>query len=81
MRVAIFTETYLPDANGVATHIKTLKDGLEALGHSVLIVKADSKVHHSQIHDGVLSVPAITSKKLYNYSLASPMSVNRFRLI
>ena len=43
MRIAIFTETYLPQINGVVTHIKILKEGLEALGHTVLIVTADSK--------------------------------------
>ena len=43
MRIAIFTETYLPQINGVVTHIKILKEGLEALGHTVLIVTADAK--------------------------------------
>ena len=31
MRIALFTETYLPSINGVVTHVKTLKEGLEAL--------------------------------------------------
>ena len=38
MRIALFTETYLPSINGVVTHVKTLKEGLEALGHTVLAV-------------------------------------------
>lgn len=29
MRIAIFTETYLPQINGVVTHIKILKEGLD----------------------------------------------------
>ena len=33
MRIALFCETYLPMINGVVTHIKLLKDGLEQLGH------------------------------------------------
>ena len=41
MRIALFTETYPPQINGVATHVKSLKDGLEQLGHQVLIVTAD----------------------------------------
>ena len=44
MRIALFTETYLPSINGVVTHVKTLKEGLEALGHTVLVVTADSRV-------------------------------------
>lgn len=37
MRIALFTETYLPHVNGIVTHVKSLKDGLERLGHEVLI--------------------------------------------
>lgn len=63
MRIAIFSETYLPDVNGVATHIKTLKDGLEALGHEVLIVKADAKLQEEIIlKKDVMHCPAITAK-------------------
>lgn len=57
MRIAIFTETYLPQINGVVTHIKILKEGLEALGHTVLIVTADAKAHRHYIEDGVLHWP------------------------
>ena len=39
MKVAIFVETYVPLINGVVTHVKVLKEGLEALGHEVLVVK------------------------------------------
>ena len=42
MRIALFTETYLPYINGVVTHVKILKEGLEKLGHEVLIVTADA---------------------------------------
>ena len=53
MRIAIFTETYLPQINGVVTHIKILKEGLEALGHTVLIVTADSKTRKHYIDGDV----------------------------
>ena len=81
MRIAIFTETYLPDVNGVATHIKTLRDGLESLGHEVLIVVSDASCHHHYIDAGILHCPAIKSKRLYNYSLAFPVSFLRLNII
>ena len=81
MRIAIFTETYLPDANGVATHIKTLKDGLEALGHTVLIVKSDASSRRHYIENGVMHCPGIKSKKLYNYNLSSPLSLERLIIL
>ena len=37
-----FSETYLPDVNGVATHVKILAEGLKKLGHEVLVVTADA---------------------------------------
>ncbi len=81
MRVAIFTETYFPFISGVVTHIKTLKDGLEANGHSVLIITADpsAKVHYQK--DGVLYCPAAKMKKLYGYGLSTPVSLKRLSYI
>ena len=58
MRIAIFTETYLPQINGVVTHIKILKEGLEALGQTVLSVTADSKAHTHYLNDNELHCPA-----------------------
>ena len=81
MRIAIFSETYLPDINGVATHVKILADGLKKLGHTVLIVTADANIRRNSIHAGVLRCPAITAKKLYNYSLSSPVSWSRLNII
>lgn len=40
MKIALFTYTYFPEINGVATHVKTLKEGLERIGHQVLVVTA-----------------------------------------
>jgi len=33
MRVALFTNNYLPFRGGVATSVETLREGLEVLGH------------------------------------------------
>lgn len=77
MRVALFTETYLPTINGVVTHVKTLKDGLEALGHTVMVVTADSRVNNHVIADEVMYCPAVKMKKIYNYDIAPPISMER----
>lgn len=37
MNIAFFTDTYLPDKNGVATSVSQLKAELEALGHNVFV--------------------------------------------
>lgn len=81
MRIAIFTETYIPDVNGVVAHVKTLKEGLEELGHTVLIVAADKHCKHHYIHDGVLHCPSLEVKRLYGFGVAFPYSRRRLRLI
>lgn len=81
MRVAIFTEVYLPAVNGVVTHIKTLKEGLEMLGHQVLIVAANSNVKKTQSDNNILYCPAIKLEKIYGYDVASPISADRLRMI
>lgn len=81
MKIAIFCETYLPYINGVVTHIKLLKEGLERMGHEVLIVTADPRTRHHYIKDHVLYCPARESKRLYGYGIASPLSRRRLKLI
>ena len=81
MRIAIFTETYLPQINGVVTHIKILKEGLESLGHTVLIVTADSKTRRHYIKDDVLHCPAHNLKRIYGLDLASPVSRARLHYL
>ena len=41
MRIPLYTEVYLPYINGVVTHVKLLREGLEKLGHTVLVVTSD----------------------------------------
>lgn len=81
MKIAIFTETYLYDINGVVSHVKTLRDGLLKLGHEVLVVTADKHSRHHYIDNGVLHCPAIEMKNLYGFGAASPHSFKRLRLV
>ena len=81
MKVALFTETYLPYINGVVTHVKILKEGLEKLGHEVLVVTADTNAKRHYIRDGILHCPATSFKRFYDYGLATPVSSTRLKLV
>lgn len=81
MRVAIFTETYFPFISGVVTHIQTLKEGLEAKGHEVLIVTTNPKATCHYIKDGILYCPAIPLKRIYGYGVANPLNLQRLKII
>lgn len=82
MRIAIYSEVYVPDKNGVATHTKTLKDGLERAGHEVLVVTADKDAkRHCVDENHVLRCPAVSLKRVYGFGIAMPISPKRFRAV
>lgn len=81
MRIALFTEAYEPYINGVVTHVRALKTGLEQLGHEVLVVCANPDTRRYYVKNGVLNCPGVSFKKVYNYGLATPISPIRFRYI
>jgi len=80
MNIALFTETWSPQINGVVTHIATLKEGLTKLGHNVLIVTSGGYAKH-RLSDGVIYCPSIKLDNLYGYTVSSPLSLSRLRLI
>ncbi|MCL2068932.1 MAG: glycosyltransferase [Oscillospiraceae bacterium] len=81
MKIALFSETYSPDVNGVVAHVKTLKSGLEQLGHEVLVVAADKHCKHHYVQDGILHCPSIEAKRFYGFGVAAPFPRKRMRLI
>lgn len=80
MRIALFTETYLPYLNGVVTHIQLLAKSFEELGHEVMIVTV-SDVEKPVIDGNILRCPGVDMKKIYNYRLAGPVSIPRTKLV
>lgn len=57
MKIAMFTNTYLPHVGGVAQSIKTLEDGCRAHGHEVRIIAPEFE--GAEESTDVLRVPAI----------------------
>ncbi|MFV0351118.1 MAG: glycosyltransferase [Oscillospiraceae bacterium] len=81
MRIAIFAETYFPFISGVVTHIQTLRDGLIAEGHEVLIVTLSPTAKHHYVEDGVLYCPARPLKRIYGYGIANPINNRRLAIL
>lgn len=78
MKIAIFTETYPPYINGVATQSYMLKKMYEEMGHEVLVVTVGSeKQYKTKLVDGVVYVPGFMLKKLYKYRVAIPIGYMR----
>lgn len=53
MNIAIFTDTYYPDTNGIAVASKILVDTLKAHGHNVMVVTT-SREDGNHYEDGVI---------------------------
>lgn len=80
MRVGLFTDTYLPDINGVVSSTVTLKKALERAGHTVFVI-----TNHAgatiELEGDVLRLPGIALKGLYGYKMSSPISLGALSYI
>lgn len=72
IRVAIFTDTFIPDINGVAVSTHNLWSGLRAQGHYAVVVTSNPYSRKVTFEDGVLRIPGIEMKKLFGYNFAGP---------
>ena len=75
LRIAVVTETYPPEINGVARTIKLMVDGLLARGHSIALCRprqpgdadADTRAAHPRLHvqlTGAIPVPRYANLQL-----------------
>lgn len=70
MRIAIFSDSYLPEVNGVATSVNTLFLALRRHGHDAYVVTTNPFSNKVTLEDNILRVPGLELKKLYGYRLA-----------
>ena len=81
MKIALFSDTYAPEINGVAIHVAALKEGLESLGHEVLVVTTNPKNNDAFQEHGVLHCPSIKIKRIYGYGLSMPINMKQYQII
>ena len=81
MRVALFTDTYTPEINGVVSSIVTLQEGLEAMGHDVFIVTTHASIISISYENRVLRLPGIQLKQMYGYVLTSPLHIRAYDIV
>ena len=78
MNIGLFTETYYPEINGVATSVYMLKNELERLGHNVYVFTTTTpgapKVEHNVFRVPSIPCVLITERRVgmfYQHRLAS----------
>lgn len=79
MRIGLFSDTYLPEINGVATSVHILREALEASGHTVFVITTKPKEYEEDKE--VLRLSGLELKKLYGYVLTSPIHLNAYNQI
>ena len=73
MRVALFTNNYLPFCGGVTISVETLRTGLESRGHEVWVF-APRFVGHRPDPDRVIRYPSVPAATYPDFALAVPYS-------
>lgn len=69
MNIALFSDTYPPEINGVATSTRSLFQTLVSHGHQVLVVTTNALTKEVTYIDGILRIPGTELKKLYGYRM------------
>ncbi len=69
MRIGIFTDTYPPFTNGVATSIYVLQKALEKKGHDLFVVTVNTEKFSYKMEPRIIKVPGVPLG-VYDYRLA-----------
>lgn len=73
MRIGLFTDTYLPDINGVVSSVELLRKKLVEQGHEAYVICTYPGVLKVQREGNIIRIPGIELKQLYGYAVASPL--------
>ena len=78
MRIGLFTDTYLPDLNGVANSTNILFRQLRKQGHEAYVIAPRKGVGAAQWNEDhtVLRLAGIKLKQLYGYVATTPLHLN-----
>lgn len=76
MRIGLFSDTYLPDINGVVSSTVTLQKELEKKGHEVFVITNHKGLLHSEREGNVYRLPGVELKWLYGYVMSSPIQLS-----
>ncbi|MFA5422086.1 MAG: glycosyltransferase [Bacilli bacterium] len=70
MNIALFSDTYPPEINGVATSTRSLFSTLVSHGHQALVITTNPTTKDVTYIDGILRIPGAELKKLYGYRMS-----------
>ncbi len=80
MNIAIFTDTFLPEINGVATSCNSVFTLLNKYGHNCYVVTTTSEKHVT-FENNVIRIPGVNLKHLYGYRMAFIYNKEAFKIL
>lgn len=80
MNIALFSDTYYPEINGVATSVHSLFTLLNKMGHNCYVITTTNS-KFTTFKDKVIGIPGLTLKRLYGYRAAFIFNNKAFKLI
>jgi 1,2-diacylglycerol 3-alpha-glucosyltransferase len=81
MKIALFTDTYPPEINGVSVSVGLHQKVLMNQGHDVLVITTNPFGKLIDIDLGIVRIPGVELKKLYVYRLSSFLNAKAYQFI
>jgi 1,2-diacylglycerol 3-alpha-glucosyltransferase len=80
MNIGMFSDTYIPQKNGVATALKLYKDEMEKLGHNVFLFVPKYDINYTREEKNVIEFPAVKFPFEKEQRVAIPFSWKVFKI-
>ncbi len=80
MNIALFTDTYVPEINGVATSVESLYKSLKKRGHNCYVITTGSE-DNVVFKNDIMRIKGFELKKLYGYRVSPLFSNDAFKIL
>ena len=81
MNIGIFTDTFPPEINGVATSSYNLANALNSHGHNVFVICTNPYSKKLIYSNRTLRIPGLELKKIYSYRIANIYNSQAMKII
>ncbi len=81
MKIALFSDTFPPEINGVSVSVGLHQKVLSSQGHDLLVITTNPFGKDTSIQTDMIRIPGVELKKLYGYRMSSFFNAKAFQYI
>jgi 1,2-diacylglycerol 3-alpha-glucosyltransferase len=81
MKIALFSDTFPPEINGVSVSVDLHQRILSKQGHEVLVITTNPFGRHLDMQPNLIRIPGLELKKLYGYRLSTFFSAKVYQQV